>query len=80
MLIFSWIMLGVAALLLLGSGIAWGMFLAMEDKHWQKLGIKVFRIAMVVLLFYVNAMVYLHIVRVFRGERPVVEVVLPSDD
>ena len=80
MVIFSWIMLGFAALLLLGSGIAWGLFLAMDDKHWQKLGIKVFRIAMVVVLFYVNGMVYAHIVAVFRGAPPVVEVPLPSDD
>jgi hypothetical protein len=80
MAIFSWITLGFAALLLLGSGIAWGLFLAMDDSAWRKLGIKVFRIAMVVLLFYVNAMVYVHIVRVFRGEPPVVSVELPSSD
>ena len=80
MAIFSWIMLGLVALLLLGSGIAWGLFLAMDDSDWQKLGIKVFRIAMVVLLFYVNGMVYAHIVAVFRGAPPVVQVPLPDSD
>jgi len=80
MAIFSWIMLGLTALLLLGSGIAWGLFLAMDDSDWRKLGVKVFRIAMVVMLFYVNAMIYLHIMRVFRGEPPVVAVELPSSD
>lgn len=80
MVIFSWIMLGFTALLLLGSGVSWGLFLAMDDTRWQELGVKVFRFAMVVLLFYVNSMIYAHIVSVFRGAPPVVEVALPSGD
>lgn len=80
MIIFSWIVLGLFGLMLLGSGIAWGLFLMMDDARWQELGVKVFRLSMVVLLFYINAMVYTHIVRVFRGEPPVVAVEIPTPD
>jgi|GEM_PF-2116603 len=80
MVIFSWICLGLTGLMLAGSGVAWGLSLVLDDSAWQKLGLKVFRLSMVVLLFYVNAMIYMHIVRVFRGEPPVVAVEIPTPD
>jgi len=80
MVVFSWIFLGLTGLMLVGSGIAWGLSVVMDDSAWQKLGLKVFRLSMVVLLFYVNGVIYVHIVRVFRGEPPVVAVEIPSGD
>lgn len=79
MIIFSWIVLGFVVLLLIGSAVAWGLFLAMDDTRWQEQGVKVFRLAMVVLLFYVNVMIYWHIASVFRGAPPVVEIPVSAE-
>ena len=67
MLIFSWIVLGLAGVLLAFSGICWAVFIAIEDSDWRRLAIKVFRLSMVALLFYVNVAIYAHIVAGFRG-------------
>ena len=72
MLIFSWIVLGIAGLLLAASGACWGLFIALDDRDWRRLGIKVFRISMVFVLFYVNVTIYRHIFGVVAGtEKPV---------
>ena len=80
MIIFSWIVLGLAVLMLLASGVAWGLFIAMDDTRWQELGIRIFRLSMVVLLFYINVMIYAHIVSFLRGEPPAVVIELPEPD
>jgi Na+-driven multidrug efflux pump len=72
MLIFTWIVLGFAGLLLAASGACWGLFIALDNADWRRLAVKIFRIAMVFVLFYVNASIYAHIFGVFRGtEKPV---------
>lgn len=76
MVIFSWIVLGIAGLLLLGSTVCYGIHLAIDSYEWKRLGVKVFRVAMVFVLFYVNAVIYMHIFGVFVGtEKPVAEAV-----
>ena len=67
MVIFSWVVLGLAGLLLLFSGICWGVFIANEDPDWRRLGVKVFRFSMVLVLLFVNVMIYAHIVSGFTG-------------
>ena len=67
MVIFNWIVLGLAGLLLLGSGIAWGVYIAIEDSDWRRLAVKVFRFSMVLLLLFVNVTIYAHIVEGFTG-------------
>ncbi len=62
MAIFSWIILGLASLLLLASIICWGVALVMDDADWRRLGVKTFRLAMVPVLFYVNVVIYVHII------------------
>ncbi len=74
MLTFTWITLGLAALLLLASAACWGVHVAIDDRDWRRLGIKVFRFALVVLLFYVNAAIYGHLFGVFdRPAKPLLE-------
>jgi hypothetical protein len=79
MTIFTWIVLVPAGLLLLASGICWGIYLAMESADWRKLGVKVFRISVVFLLFYVNVTIYAHIFGVFRGTEKPVPVLVEED-
>jgi hypothetical protein len=67
MRIFSWIVLGLAGVLLAFSGICWAIFILIDDSDWRRLAIKVFRLSMVVLLFYVNVAIYAHIVAGLRG-------------
>lgn len=62
MVIFSWIVLGLAGLLLLLSGIGWVVFLANEDPDWRRLAVKLFRFSMVLVLLFVNVFIYKHIV------------------
>jgi len=72
MAIFTWIVLGLAGLLLAVSAICWGIHLAVDNSDWRRLGVKIFRISMVFVLFYINAAIYAHIFGVFRGtEKPV---------
>ena len=76
MLIFTWIVLGLAGLLLAASGACWGLFIALDNSHWRRLAVKVFRISMVVVLFYVNILIYAHIFGVAGGtQKPVVEII-----
>ncbi|HET7795034.1 MAG TPA: hypothetical protein VFL64_16750 [Rhizobacter sp.] len=76
MLIFTWIVLGIAGLLLAASGAFWGLFVALDNSDWRRLAVKVFRISMVFVLFYVNVFIYAHIFGVMGGtEKPVVEVI-----
>ena len=76
MVIFSWIVLGFAGLLVAGSGACWGLFLALDNAGWRKLAVKVFRIAMVFVLFYINVYIYAHIFGVAGGTaKPVIELV-----
>ena len=76
MVIFSWIVLGIAGLLLAVSTVCYGIHIAVDNSDWKRLGVKVFRVAMVFVLFYINGMIYAHIFGVFRGtEKPVAEAV-----
>jgi hypothetical protein len=67
MVIFSWVVLGLAGLLLLFSGICWGIYIANEDSDWRRLAVKVFRFSMVLVLLFVNVMIYAHIVAGLTG-------------
>jgi hypothetical protein len=67
MVIFSWVVLGLAGFLLLCSGVSWGVYVAIEDSDWRRLSVKVFRFAMVLLLLFVNVMIYAHIVNGLTG-------------
>jgi len=62
MVIFSWIVLGLAGLLLLFSGGCWVIFIANEDPDWRRLAVKLFRFSMVLVLLFVNVLIYTHIV------------------
>ena len=76
MVIFSWIVLGLAGLLIAASGACWGLFIALDNSDWRRLAVKLFRIAMVALLFYINVYIYAHIFGVAGGTaKPVVELV-----
>ncbi|HEX3139889.1 MAG TPA: hypothetical protein VHQ87_07530 [Rhizobacter sp.] len=76
MLIFTWIVLGLAGLLLATSGACWGLFIALDNSDWRRMAVKVFRISMVFVLFYVNVFIYAHIFGVMGGtEKPVVEII-----
>jgi Na+-driven multidrug efflux pump len=76
MLIFTWIVLGFAGLLLIASGACWGLFIALDNSDWRRLAVKVFRISMVFVLFYVNVYIYAHIFGVAGGtEKPVAELI-----
>jgi hypothetical protein len=76
MVIFTWIVLGIAGLLLVASAICWGVFIAADSYDWKRLGVKIFRIAMVFVLFYVNGLIYAHIFGLAAGtEKPVAEVI-----
>jgi hypothetical protein len=76
MLIFTWIVLGLAGLLLAASCAFWGLFVALDNSDWRRLAVKVFRISMVFVLFYVNVYIYAHIFGVVGGtEKPVIEIV-----
>lgn len=66
MIIFTWIVLGIAGLLLLASAACWGVFIAADSSDWRRLGIKVFRIAMVFVLFYINGLIYGHLFGVVK--------------
>ncbi|MEO8151858.1 MAG: hypothetical protein ABI605_02230 [Rhizobacter sp.] len=80
MVIFTWIVLGIAGLLLAVSGGCWGLFVALDNRDWRRLAIKIFRIAMVFVLFYINVAIYAHIFGTFRGaEKPVPAVVADPD-
>lgn len=67
MVIFNWVVLGFAGVLLLGSGVAWGVYVAIEDSDWRRLAVRVFRYAMVLLLLAVNVNIYAHIVGGLAG-------------
>lgn len=74
MVIFTWVVLGIAGLLLVASTVCYGIHLAIDSYDWKRLSVKVFRVSMVFLLFYINGMIYMHILGVFVGnEKPVVE-------
>ncbi len=76
MVIFGWIIAGIVGLLLVFSGICWGVYLAAENSDWRRLGIRVFRISLVFVLLYINVYVYAHIFGVMSGtQKPVTEVV-----
>lgn len=76
MVIFTWIVLGFAGLLLAASGVCWGIHIAVDNSDWRRLGVKIFRISMVFVLFYINAAIYAHIFGVFRGtEKAIPEVI-----
>jgi hypothetical protein len=76
MVIFSWIFLGAAGLLLLASAVCWGMFIAADNDDWKRLGVKIFRLSMVCVLFYINGMIYAHLFGVATGAaKPVTEVI-----
>jgi len=67
MVIFSWVVLGLAAFLLACSGVSWGVYVAIEDSDWRRLSVKVFRFSMVLVLLFVNVMIYAHIVNGLTG-------------
>jgi len=67
MVIFSWVVLGLAGFLLLCSGICWGVYIAIEDSDWRRLSVKLFRFSMVLLLLFVNVLIYAHIVNGLTG-------------
>ncbi|MBX3622287.1 MAG: hypothetical protein KF891_20165 [Rhizobacter sp.] len=74
MVIFTSIVLGIAGLLLLASAVCWGIFIAADNSDWKRLGVKVFRISMVFVLFYVNGLIYGHLFGVVNmAEKPVAE-------
>ena len=76
MVIFGWIVAGIVGLLLAFSAVCWGVFIAADNSDWKRLGVKVFRIAMVFVLLYINVYVYAHIFGVMSGtQKPVAEVV-----
>ncbi len=76
MVIFTWIVLGIAGLLIAASGACWGLFVALDNSDWRRLAIKVFRVSMVFVLFYINVYIYAHIFGVAGGtEKPVIEIV-----
>lgn len=76
MVIFTWIVLGLAGLLFAASGACWALFFTLDNSDWRRLAVKVFRIAMVFVLFYVNVYIYAHIFGVAGGtEKPVIEIV-----
>jgi hypothetical protein len=76
MVIFTWIVLGIAGLLLVASAACWGLFIALDNSDWRRLAVKVFRISMVFVLFYINVYIYAHIFGVAGGtEKPVLEIV-----
>ena len=76
MVIFTWIVLGIAGLLIAASGACWGLFVTLDNTDWRRLAVKVFRIAMVFVLFYINVYIYAHIFGVAGGtEKPVIEIV-----
>jgi hypothetical protein len=62
MLIFTWVLLGLVALLLVLSGVSWLLFILLDDSRWKQLAVKVFRWAMVGLLFYINGVIWAHVV------------------
>jgi len=67
MVIFSWVVLGLAGFLLLCSGICWGVYIAIEDSDWRRLSVKLFRFSMVLLLLFVNVLIYAHIINGLTG-------------
>lgn len=67
MVIFSWVVLGLAGLLLLCSGISWAVYVANEDSDWRRLALKLFRFSMVLVLLFVNVLIYAHIVDGLTG-------------
>ncbi|MBC7992661.1 MAG: hypothetical protein H7Z15_05395 [Rhizobacter sp.] len=76
MVIFTWIVLGLAGLLIAASAACWGLFIALDNSDWRRLAVKVFRIAMVFVLFYINVYIYAHIFGVAGGTaKPVVELI-----
>jgi hypothetical protein len=76
MVILGWIIAGIVGLLLAFSTVCWGIFIAADNSDWKRLGVKVFRIAMVFVLLYINVYVYAHIFGVMSGtQKPVAEVV-----
>ncbi|MBL0727950.1 hypothetical protein [Piscinibacter sp. HJYY11] len=76
MVIFGWIIAGIAGLLFAFSAVCWGIHIAVDNSDWKRLGIKVFRIGLVFVLLYINVYVYAHIFGVMSGtQKPVAEVV-----
>jgi hypothetical protein len=67
MVIFNWVVLGLAGLLLLGSGVAWGVYIAIEESDWRRLAVRVFRFSMVLVLLGLNVNLYAHIVGGLTG-------------
>ncbi len=62
MVIFSWIVLSLVGLLLGLSGVCW-LLVVLDDSRWKKLGVRLFRFALVGVLFYINGAVWWHIVK-----------------
>ena len=62
MTIFSWIVLGLAGLLFGFSAVCWLLSVVMDDRDWRRLGAKTARLALVPVLFYINVVIYSHIV------------------
>ncbi|HEY0819901.1 MAG TPA: hypothetical protein VGD46_14050 [Rhizobacter sp.] len=76
MVIFGWIMAGIAGLLFTFSAVCYGIHLAVDNSDWKRLGVRIFRIGLVFVLLYINVYVYAHIFGVMSGtEKPVTEVV-----
>jgi hypothetical protein len=76
MVIFTWIVLGIAGVLLLVSGLLWALFLTSGTDRWRKAGVKVFRIAVVFVLLEINTFIYVRIYHIFYpppAPPPVVE-------
>lgn len=76
MVIFTWIVLGIAGLLMAASAACWAVFIAADDSAWRRLAVKVFRISLVFVLLYINVYIYGHIFGVVGGtEKPITEVI-----
>lgn len=75
MRIFGWVIAAIVGLLLAFSAVCWGIFIAADNSDWKRLGIKVFRIAMVFVLLFINVQIYAHIFGVATGrQKPVTEI------
>lgn len=62
MVIFSWIVLGFAAFLLVCSGISRAVYVANEDSDWRRLSVKLFRFSMVLVLLFINTYIWGHVI------------------
>lgn len=62
MAVFTWIALGIVAVLALLSGLCALLNLLLDDARWRGLAVRLFRFALVGVLFYVNGIVWGHLV------------------